>query len=642
MTHPTSNNPYVVANGTASTAPFIEVFLPRNPTPSDVNYQVQQRWWNTAANTEFVLAGFTTMGGILQANWQQISTGMVTVETFTGDDNNAVSPILNNIFLKGGTSGGILFTKDGSVSNQIDAQVQVDGTTITINGSDQLSVVGSAAVAKVPVDFTGASPNPVVPSATGALTFTGAQIAAGSTANVIRTESDSVNTVTIAIQRAETAGVSTIARNGVSHFNSAQFTVDANGFVSISGSSPVAIDAIDVQAGTSPVVPTAGGAVTMNGAVTAAGSIPIQTNGTGANTLAIQVQTSQAIAATDATKIGLAAFNSADFTVDANGFVSFLGTGEVSTLNGDSGTATPVAGAINVYGNTAPAATGLTFSGSGNTLALGGTLDVAHGGTGDTSFTAYSVITGGTTSTGPLQNVVGVGTANQVLTSNGAGMLPTWQSVGLSAFAVNIQTFTTSGTYTPTSGMAYCIVQMVGGGGGGGGGVGGAGTVSVGSGGGYGEYASGIFSAASIGASQTVTIGAGGTGGSGGGGGNGGITSLGVLITADGGVGGAASSAGSSVVASGGSGGAGGSGGSYRFQGAPGVNSLAIYSSIYIPGNGGSGIFGGGGETFWNQQASGNVGVGYGSGGSGSTSTTANTAGGNGANGIVIITEYIT
>lgn len=55
---------------------------------------------------------------------------------------------------------------------------------------------------------------------------------------------------------------------------------------------------------------------------------------------------------------------------------------------------------------------------------------VIEGGTGDTSFTAYSVITGGTTSTGALQNVSGVGTSGQVLTSNGAAALPTWQNTG--------------------------------------------------------------------------------------------------------------------------------------------------------------------------------------------------------------------
>lgn len=56
----------------------------------------------------------------------------------------------------------------------------------------------------------------------------------------------------------------------------------------------------------------------------------------------------------------------------------------------------------------------------------GTAIDVPHGGTGDTSFTAYSVICAGTTSTGNFQNVVGVGSVGQVLTSSGAGALPTW------------------------------------------------------------------------------------------------------------------------------------------------------------------------------------------------------------------------
>lgn len=55
---------------------------------------------------------------------------------------------------------------------------------------------------------------------------------------------------------------------------------------------------------------------------------------------------------------------------------------------------------------------------------------VPNGGTGVASTTAYAVICGGTTSTGALQPVSGVGTAAQVLTSNGAGALPTWQAAG--------------------------------------------------------------------------------------------------------------------------------------------------------------------------------------------------------------------
>ena len=59
-----------------------------------------------------------------------------------------------------------------------------------------------------------------------------------------------------------------------------------------------------------------------------------------------------------------------------------------------------------------------------------GTAVVAGGGTGNTTFTAYSVICAGTTATGSFQNVSGLGTSGQVLTSNGAGALPTWQDAG--------------------------------------------------------------------------------------------------------------------------------------------------------------------------------------------------------------------
>jgi hypothetical protein len=55
-------------------------------------------------------------------------------------------------------------------------------------------------------------------------------------------------------------------------------------------------------------------------------------------------------------------------------------------------------------------------------------LGVAQGGTGRASATAYAVICGGTTSTGAQQSIASVGTTGQVLTSNGAGALPTFQT----------------------------------------------------------------------------------------------------------------------------------------------------------------------------------------------------------------------
>ncbi len=54
---------------------------------------------------------------------------------------------------------------------------------------------------------------------------------------------------------------------------------------------------------------------------------------------------------------------------------------------------------------------------------------IVEGGTGVQSNTAYAVLCGGTTSTGAIQSIAGVGTSGQVLTSSGAGALPTFQSI---------------------------------------------------------------------------------------------------------------------------------------------------------------------------------------------------------------------
>ena len=70
---------------------------------------------------------------------------------------------------------------------------------------------------------------------------------------------------------------------------------------------------------------------------------------------------------------------------------------------------------------TLPATNGTVIVGSG------GVTGVASGGTGRSSQTAFAVICGGTTTTSAQQSIASVGTAGQVLTSNGAGALPTFQ-----------------------------------------------------------------------------------------------------------------------------------------------------------------------------------------------------------------------
>jgi hypothetical protein len=69
------------------------------------------------------------------------------------------------------------------------------------------------------------------------------------------------------------------------------------------------------------------------------------------------------------------------------------------------------------------------FTDASKNLVSTGTLGVDQGGTGISTTTAYSVVFSGTTATGPFQATSGPGTAGYILTSNGAGALPTFQAI---------------------------------------------------------------------------------------------------------------------------------------------------------------------------------------------------------------------
>lgn len=129
------------------------------------------------------------------------------------------------------------------------------------------------------------------------------------------------NTVTTVVQLAQAIASTNATNVGLAAFNSSQFTVDANGFVSASGSGIGQTITGNTGGALSPIA----GNWFIQGQSGPAGTNPIQTVGV-SNLLSIQVQKSQAIASTNATNVGLSAFNSSQFTVDGNGFVSLLGS----------------------------------------------------------------------------------------------------------------------------------------------------------------------------------------------------------------------------------------------------------------------------------------------------------------------------
>lgn len=200
-------------------------------------------------------------------------------------------------------------------------------------------------------------------------------------------------------------------------------------------------------------------------------------------------------------------------------------------------------------------------------------------------------------------------------------------------------------TWTKPTGLKFVVVEVQGGGGGGGGTPAtSASTWSAGGGGGGGAYARKKILAGDLGATETVTVGAGGASNSGTSGGSGGNSSFGAHCTANGGAGGATGTAPSTqgCVVNGGAGSSSGSGDLVM----PGGDGNWGFTQT---GNNNVGGGGHGGNSYLGASRNGNAantsgqtGRNYGGGGSGSARAGSQpaTGGGAGAPGIVIVHEY--
>lgn len=226
-----------------------------------------------------------------------------------------------------------------------------------------------------------------------------------------------------------------------------------------------------------------------------------------------------------------------------------------------------------------------------------------------------------------------VGSNGQALTADSA------EATGLkySNFvkSQSFQNFTANGTWTKPAGLLYIKVTTVGAGGGG---SSGGGWTRSGAGGGMSVK---YIQAASLGATETVTVGAGGAGGAGGVGGQngsaGGTTSFGAHCSATGGAGGLWNTAFGTVA------GGTGSGGDINLSGQDGPGYLGNTSSC-APG-GASPFMSGGGIPGSNTGVPANDGQpgvpNSGSGGGGAYTNSTAYAGGAGGSGIVIVEQFI-
>jgi hypothetical protein len=291
------------------------------------------------------------------------------------------------------------------------------------------------------------------------------------------------------------------------------------------------------------------------------------------------------------------------------------GTADAITL-----TATP---AVTAY----TAGLHLRFVASGDNTIAGVTINVNGLGNKNVTKRGTTALVAADIKSGAVTFVVYDGTQFQLINpaADTSGAIKTFKRT----------VFTSNGTYTPTAGMAYCDIQIQAGGGGGAqSGVG----ASAGSAGGSGAYTRARFTAAQIGASQSITVGGGGTGGISGGAapGNGGNSSVGTLLAVTGG----SAGTNSATPTQGGAGGTVTTAGDYSIPGQRGGWGGGTTAGGSGSPNGGNSPLGVG-SAYNPANANAANATGYGAGGAGA-SPAGNNNGGSGTGGICIVDEYLT
>lgn len=241
--------------------------------------------------------------------------------------------------------------------------------------------------------------------------------------------------------------------------------------------------------------------------------------------------------------------------------------------------------------------------------------------TQNTGGTIYSTVTNATylapNTTVTVRNDSGVLDAGLSQVSYG---LISVQNSSVTGLLLNIQTFSTSGTYTPTAGTTRILVELVGGGGGGGGiAATGAGQVCASAGGGAGGFVRSLINSGFSG--QAYVIGAAGAGGvAGAAGGNGGNSTF-MGLTAGGGGGGGVGFVAATSAATPGTGGTASGGTLLNMVGQRGTLPYGSFAGgLVIGGNGGNSPIGSGGiggSATTANTVLGTNGVGFGGGGGG-------------------------
>jgi hypothetical protein len=310
--------------------------------------------------------GTITFNVVSASNTILVGTGATSAST-------PVGPGTTNTVLIGNTGSAPSFGQvpNGALVN--DSVTLNNGNNITVTGGTPLVLGGTASF-----NLTGTTQFAVqVGSSTGALASlalgTAGQVltsnGAGANPTFQNTAASTVTSVsgTNGVTASPTTGAvivsgvdATTTTLGVASFNGTQFTVTAGAVSLINGSNitGITVDAA-TGSGTNPVLPTAGGLISIIGGpmfATGSRANPIEVVSTSANTASLEIQLAGSNAGTSTPNdFGVAQFNSNNFNV-SSGYVSSNNI-TINTIGGISG-----GGAVTLGGT-------LTISGSGSSLA---------------------------------------------------------------------------------------------------------------------------------------------------------------------------------------------------------------------------------------------------------------------------------
>jgi hypothetical protein len=443
---------------------------------------------NSTTQTAYLFGvnGVSPTGGSVVVNNSSAQLGTVTNNATSGipliSQGTSTTPVFGTAVVAGGGTGAVTLTNHGVLIGQ--ATSPIVATTAGSSGQALISGGASADPAFGTLGVSGGG--------TGAVTLTahGVLIGEGTSAVTATTAGSSGQALISGGASADpafgTLGVSGGGTGRASFTNTNQpllaGTTSTGGFQSVTaGSSGQAL----ISAGAStPAFGTLGVSGGGTGAVTLTNHGVLLGQGTSAVVATTAGSSGQALVSGGASAdpafgtLGVSGGGTGAVTLTAHGVLIGEGTSAVTaTTAGSSGqalisggaSADPAFGTLGVsgggtgavtltahgvlIGEGTSAVTATTAGSSGQALISGGasadpafgTLGVSGGGTGVASLTAYQLVTGGTTTTNPVQQVtagtsLGQGATNvQILSTTSSSALPTWTDLSTAITLTNAQ-----------------------------------------------------------------------------------------------------------------------------------------------------------------------------------------------------------